>query len=242
MNAKAAWCIVGLVTLVAGSGCKIPEPRISDLAPYVGRRPEAPTPSLPPMPEQKPVEQTHPKLIRATVVIDAGHGGEDPGAIGVGPIPEKEVNLCVATRLARRLAQRGITVVTSRDADYFIELDARAALADRTRADLFVSIHADAAQRTSATGSSIFIARGRPPQSDRAAWSIFDALQRANIECLGVREAGFRVLVGHSRPAVLIECGYLTNSRDAQRLSTSTYQEKLATAIAEGIIAYLAGR
>ncbi len=227
------------MTLAIGSGCQVAEPRISDLKPYVGGPPEAPAPvELPRQPPQ-PVEQTK---LRATVVIDAGHGGEDPGAIGVGPIPEKEVNLRVATKLARRLSERGITVVHSRDGDYFIELDARAALADRTRADLFVSIHADAAQRLSASGSSIYIARGRPKQSDRAARCIFDALQRANIECLGVREAGFRVLVGHSRPAVLVECGYLTNTRDARRLSSATYQETLATAIAEGIFAFLTQR
>jgi len=170
-----------------------------------------------------------------TIVVDAGHGGKDPGALGVGPLPEKTININVAMKLARLLEQRGAHVVTTRDSDRFITLDGRAALAERTRADLFVSIHADAARRASATGATVYIARNAHRESVQAAESILAALERAGIECRGIRRAGFRVLVGHSRPAVLVECGYLTNRAEAQRLSTPSYQAHITEAVAEGI-------
>lgn len=171
----------------------------------------------------------------ATLIVDPGHGGRDPGALGVGPMAEKRVNLAIAGELTRQLKARGARVFATRSTDHFVSLDARAALADRIRCDLFVSIHSDAAPRGNVTGATVYIARNARGASVRAAQRIVAALERAGIQCRGIRRAGFRVLVGHSRPAVLIECGYLTNGAEARRLSTSTYQRKLATAIAEGI-------
>lgn len=176
-----------------------------------------------------------------TIVVDAGHGGKDPGARGVSVSPEKTINLDVALRLARLLEQAGAKVVTTRSSDRFIPLDDRAAMADRTRADLFVSIHADSAQRAGASGTTIYIARNALSQSRHAARSIAAALQRAGIECRGTQSAGYRVLVGHSRPAVLIECGFLTNRADASRLNTAPYRAKLAAAIADGIATHFGG-
>ncbi|MBU0640357.1 MAG: N-acetylmuramoyl-L-alanine amidase [Planctomycetes bacterium] len=173
-------------------------------------------------------------------MVDAGHGGRDPGAIGVGPMHEKDVNLQVAQRVAELLNGWGATVRTTRDHDRFVSLDSRAAFAERCRADLFVSIHADAARRSSAAGATIYIARGANRDSQEAAQSIAAALSRAGIACRGIHGAGFRVLVGHSRPAVLIECGFLTNPREAWRLSTPSYQAHLAKALAEGIADHFA--
>jgi N-acetylmuramoyl-L-alanine amidase len=169
------------------------------------------------------------------VVVDAGHGGRDPGALGIGPQHEKVVNLSVARRLAWLLQRNGADVVTTRNRDVFIPLDDRASMAQRTRTDLFVSIHADAAPRTEATGATVYIARDACARSKRAAECLVDALRRAGIACRGIRRAGFRVLVGHDRPAVLIECGYLTNRSEAYRLAQPSYQAHLATAIAAGI-------
>lgn len=174
-----------------------------------------------------------------TVVVDAGHGGRDPGALGVGPLPEKTVNLSVAMRLARLLAASGIDVVTTRATDRFIPLDGRSEIAEHSHADLFVSIHADSAPNSQVTGATVYIARDAAPQSRRAADCIVGALERAGIECRGIRRAGFRVLVGHSRPAVLVECGYLSNYFEAHRLSQPAHQARLAAAIAEGITHHL---
>jgi N-acetylmuramoyl-L-alanine amidase len=179
-------------------------------------------------------------LLGATLIIDAGHGGRDPGALGEGPVPEKTVNLGVTSRLVNLLRARGATVITTRNSDRFIELDDRAALADQHRVDLFISIHADSCPRPSVTGSTLYIARNAVRESERAAERIAAALKRAGIECRGIRRAGFRVLVGHSRPAVLVECGYLSNPGEAKRLSTASYQTRLAEALADGIANHLA--
>jgi len=171
-------------------------------------------------------------------VVDAGHGGHDPGALGRGPVPEKVVNLDIARRLAERLEEGGANVIMTRSSDRFISLDERAAIADRSRADLFVSIHADSSPRSSVTGMTIYVPRGPGRDSRRAAEAIAAALTRAGLELRGVQTAGYRVLVGHSRPGVLIECGFLSNRREAARLASAGYRDQIAAAIAEGIEDY----
>jgi N-acetylmuramoyl-L-alanine amidase len=159
--------------------------------------------------------------------------------LGIGPLPEKAVNLSIAMRLARLLAASGIDVVTTRSSDHFIPLDGRAEIAERNDADLFVSIHADTNPSSEISGATIYIARDASALSRRAAGSIVNALGRGGVECRGIRRAGFRVLVGHSRPAVLVECGYLSNAFEARRLSQPGHQAKVAAALAEGITNFL---
>lgn len=97
-------------------------------------------------------------LVRS-VVLDPGHGGKDPGAIGPSGLKEKDVNLDVARRLARRLRERGIEVVLTRTSDVFIPLAERSHIANREQPDLFVSIHADAAPRASAAGATTYLVK-----------------------------------------------------------------------------------
>ncbi len=87
-----------------------------------------------------------------TVVIDAGHGGDDEGAVGTGGLTEKELVLDVAGRLARRLRDRGLTVVLTRQDDTFVPLETRTSVANDARADLFISIHANAARSSAPRG------------------------------------------------------------------------------------------
>jgi N-acetylmuramoyl-L-alanine amidase len=176
------------------------------------------------------------------VVIDAGHGGKDPGTRGVSQLPEKTIVLAISNDVAQILRSRGASVTSTRTTDRFLELEERARIAQRAQADLFVSIHADAAQRASASGSTLYISRNASAASQKAARSIQNALIRAGIECRGIHRANFKVLVGHSRPAVLVECGFLTNSTDAARLNTPAYRSKVAQAIAAGIAEHLASR
>ncbi|MBN1488534.1 MAG: N-acetylmuramoyl-L-alanine amidase [Phycisphaerae bacterium] len=193
---------------------------------------------LRPAPPPAPPPPKKTTRISGAVVVDAGHGGKDPGAPGK-PVPEKVIVLDIAQRLSRELAARGADVTMTRSGDTFVELNERAAIADRTRADLFVSLHADAAQRRTASGATLYIARGANTESFRAARRIQSALTAAGIECRGIQQAGFRVLVGHSRPAILIECGFMTNPGDNERLNTPSHRAKLATAIADGITVHL---
>ncbi len=207
--------------IVLTSGCQQP----TKPAPF----PTRPGPQRPP---------TSP-ISGRTVVIDAGHGGKDTGAPGVGPLVEKYVNLAIAMRVADLLQQRGVNVVRTRRDDTFIPLDDRASTADRYAADLLVSIHADSAPNPRATGATIYIAGGATNQSKTAATRINASLSSAGIKTRGVRSAKFRVLVGHARPSVLVECGYLTNTVEASRLASGGYQARVAQAIATGVLDHL---
>jgi N-acetylmuramoyl-L-alanine amidase len=191
-----------------------------------------------PPPRAEPAAAATASLRGATIVVDPGHGGHDPGAQGRSPIPEKTINLDIGRRVAQFLEANGANVTVSRSGDRFIELDGRAALAERTHADLFVSIHADSARRSSADGMTIYVARNSSSDSRRAAQCIAQALQSAGFEVRGVQSAGYRVLVAHSRPAVLVECGFLSNEREAHLLASPDYRARVAEAIAAGIADY----
>ncbi|QNN71714.1 N-acetylmuramoyl-L-alanine amidase [Thermomonas carbonis] len=105
------------------------------------------------------------------ISIDAGHGGQDPGAIGPNGNREKNVTLAIARELARQInATPGMKAHLTRDADVFIPLNRRAVLARGAKADIFVSIHADAAENRSATGSSVYVMSTRGASSQRARW------------------------------------------------------------------------
>lgn len=106
-----------------------------------------------------------------TIVLDAGHGGEDPGAIGRRGTYEKNVTLSIAKRLKRKIdAEPNMRAVMTRNADYFVPLQQRVAIARRVQADLFVSIHADAFIRPEARGSSVYVLSERGATSSAARW------------------------------------------------------------------------
>ncbi len=135
--------------------------------------PPAAEPSAPPGETRKPpAALERPKLARmVTIVVDAGHGGEDPGAKGRRGTYEKTVTLAVARRLKTLIdAEPGMRAVLTRDGDYFIPLAARVDKARRVKADLFVSIHADAFMLPHARGSSVFALSERGATSTAARW------------------------------------------------------------------------
>ncbi|MFK7892484.1 MAG: N-acetylmuramoyl-L-alanine amidase [Granulosicoccus sp.] len=112
-----------------------------------------------------------PPLRDAVIAIDAGHGGRDPGAIGAAQSYEKNITLAIATRLHASLQSRpGVKSVLIRNGDYFIDLRERIRLASQANADVFVSIHADAVERTSARGSSVYALSMDGATSEAAAW------------------------------------------------------------------------
>ncbi len=232
---------IPIALLVIASGCTTAErPALGPLPdPILSTRPPRALPSprqvpLTPLPKPVPIRRA-PQIGPKAIVVDPGHGGKDPGAPGVGAIPEKTVNLKIANQVAGELRARGAHVTLTRSDDRFITLNARAQQAERHNADLFVSIHADAARRASASGTTVYIARNASRQSISAAEAITAAFERAGIKCRGVQRAGYRVLVGHSRPAVLIECGFLSNPTEARLLAQAPYQSKIAAAIVDGI-------
>jgi len=181
---------------------------------------------------------TRPRKPTGTVIIDAGHGGKDPGATSRLGYYEKSVNLQIATRVASLLRRKELNVVMTRDTDTFIELEDRADVGNRNNADLFVSIHADSISDASIRGFTIYIARSAPWSSYNAAQAVSRAMAAVS-SARGIQRANYRVLVHSRGPAVLIEVGYLSNRQDAALLTDSSYQNRLAQVIADGISDFL---
>ena len=177
--------------------------------------------------------------VSGTVVIDPGHGGKDPGATSYHGYYEKTVNLSIARKVASYLENRGARVIMTRNSDTFIELNERAEIANRAGADLFVSIHADSHQNSSQNGYTIYVARSASWSSKKIGIAVDQAMGQTGLASKGMRNADFRVLVRTACPAVLIECGYLTNPSEASLLYDSQFQDRIARAIADGIIASL---
>jgi N-acetylmuramoyl-L-alanine amidase len=172
----------------------------------------------------------------STVVIDAGHGGFDRGGIPSNIIPEKGVALDVARRLRTYLAEDGFRTVMTRSSDTFVTLGRRVAVANAQRRAIFVSIHFNSARRRGANGIETFYASGRAKKL--ASLIQRYAMKTTSGENRGIKKARYYVLRNSRIPAVLIECGFLTNPQDAKRASRSEYRDQLARQIARAIVAY----
>jgi N-acetylmuramoyl-L-alanine amidase len=210
--------------------------------------------SLPPLPSPNNVELPNPNIrtpqprIRSIVpkgkllvVIDPGHGGKDPGAIGISGLEEKDIILPIGRRVAAILQQNGVQAVMTRDSDYFVSLPGRVEMAERANADVFVSIHANSAgaNRPEISGLETYYY----DNGLRLARTVHNRiLQSLNIKDRRVRKARFYVLRKSSMPSILVETGYVTGREDAAKLSTSAYQNQMAEAIAQGILQYLRQR
>jgi N-acetylmuramoyl-L-alanine amidase len=168
-----------------------------------------------------------------TVVIDAGHGGHDRGGIPGQRISEKEMTLDVAQRLKKTLAGDGYQVVMTRENDVFVPLGTRAAIANSYRNAIFVCIHFNSAKRVGANGiETYFYSRDSLPLASAVHHFVAGGAPSPN---RGVRRRGYYVLRRARVPAVLVECGFLTNPAEAAYISNSSYRQKLAEEIAAGI-------
>ena len=172
----------------------------------------------------------------STVVIDAGHGGFDRGGIRANIIPEKGVALDVARRLRTYLADAGLRTIMTRSQDTFVTLDRRVAIANGQRRAIFVSIHFNSAPRRGADGIETFY--GSPRAKKLASLIQRYAMKTTSGENRGIKRAQFYVLRRSRIPAVLIECGFLTNPQDAKRASRPAWRDQLARQIARAIIEY----
>ena len=231
------------------------------------------------------------KLIRSNrdklIVIDAGHGGHDTGAIGGGK-REKDLVLQISRRLERQLKKEGYSVYMTRKKDRFLKLPQRTKIADKKHAAVFISIHANSVpkrKRNKIQGvETFFLQKTRDAKSQRIAQRenkavlkgmnklsrnvVIDSVlsghkivesnklaidvQRRIMTNLhtrykgvrdgGVRHAPFWVLVGASRPSILVEVGYISHPTERKRLFTPRYQELIAKGIAEGVDSYLHNR
>ncbi|EAW32262.1 N-acetylmuramoyl-L-alanine amidase [marine gamma proteobacterium HTCC2143] len=222
------------------------------------------------------------------VAIDAGHGGEDPGASGPGNLREKKVVLAIAKELNYLLKQqKGYQPVMIRNGDYFVGLQKRRGLARKAQADLMVSIHADAFKNSQAHGSSVYALSRKGASSamagvlaedannsdlvggvslgdkdDVLAGVLADLSMAASLDAsiqigtgvvseMGkisrlhsrkVEQANFSVLRSPDVPSILVETGFISNPGEAKKLSTKSYQRKMARAIYNGITRHFAAR
>jgi N-acetylmuramoyl-L-alanine amidase len=174
-----------------------------------------------------------------TVVIDAGHGGHDDGAKSRWGGREKNNALVVAQKLNGKLQGAGFKTVMTRNGDYFVELNDRAKISNRQSNALFVSIHFNHTRRRKIRGTEVYY---KAPVARPVAQRIL-----ANIVALPgcsprfVKTANFRVLRLNEFPAVLVECGYLSNRSEGALCSTAKHQERLAGAIAAALISQRGG-
>lgn len=225
------------------------------------------------------------------VAVDAGHGGEDPGALGPRGVREKDVVMKIAQRLARKLdAAQGYRAVMVRTGDYYLAHRKRTERARDVQANLFVSIHADAFKSPGVDGASVFTLSDRGATSETARWLAesenasdmiggveevvsgteedyllkailevsMDANRSASIEVgerilerIGgitklhkkrVEQAGFLVLKSPDMPSLLVETGFISNPAEAARLNSAAFQDKMASALFEGIRTYMSNR
>ena len=177
---------------------------------------------------------------RAIVVIDPGHGGPDPGAIGIGGIQEKEIVIDVSRQVANLLERQGIQVVLTRPDDRDLDLEPRVQIARQVNATVFVSIHANAISMSRPEINGVETYYYSSPASARLAQSIHNRLlQMTGSRDRGVRSSRFYVLRRTTMPAVLVETGFVTGQEDAPRLAMANYRTLLAEAISRGILEYL---
>ncbi|MEO1620392.1 MAG: DUF3747 domain-containing protein [Cyanobacteria bacterium J06632_3] len=191
----------------------------------------------------RPSAPSSPSIPRArqgqlTVVIDPGHGGRDPGAVGIGGLREKDINDVVSRRIQSTLSARGINVVMTRSTDRELDLQPRVNIAERADADIFVSIHSNAISlsRPDVNGLETYYYSS----GFRLAQTIHNnVLGRTDLRDRGVRRARFYVLVNTSMPAVLVETGFVTGREDAARFRNPQAVNEIADGISAGILQYL---
>lgn len=222
------------------------------------------------------------------IVIDAGHGGHDSGAVAGGK-KEKDLVLQITKKLYKEFKYRGYRVHFTRDSDEFIQLAQRTKIADHDEAKVFISIHANAIANSSRFNvvegvETYFLQKSRDARSQKIALrenaSVLQGTDKLSQDVIidsvlngpkiiqshklaidvqtnivqslkdkysgvvngGVRPAPFYVLVGASRPSILVEVGYITNDKERERLFSSSYQEKLVEGIVKGVTRYITNR
>jgi N-acetylmuramoyl-L-alanine amidase len=175
---------------------------------------------------------------RKLVVLDAGHGAKDSGAVGVTGKYEKNFNLAIVLKTAELLKKESnIDVVLTRSNDTFLELKDRAALANNLKADIFISVHANSSGSSAASGTETYYQR----EASKALANVMHKylVQATGLSDRGVRYGNFHVIRETKMPAVLLEVGYLSNKKDEALLFTDALQNKVAASIVSGIKEYL---
>lgn len=187
-----------------------------------------------------------------TVVIDAGHGGIDPGKVGINKALEKDINLSIAMKLKRYLEQQDIRVIMTRETDIGLyeesdsnkkvrDMKNRLAIMEEIKPELVISVHQNSYPEESVSGMQVFYY-----ETSAKGKSLAELMQQTMIECLQPQKERaakandtYYLLKKTSVPIVIVECGFLSNHAEAQLLVSAEYQEKMAWAIHMGVLRYL---
>lgn len=191
-----------------------------------------------------------------TVILDAGHGGEDGGAVGNGSTYEKDLNLAITLKIGELLEDNGINVVYTRTEDILLydrnvdytnrkkalDLAARVKIAEETPNSIFISIHMNSFPKTQYKGLQVYYSKNHPKSKELALAiqsGVKSDLQPDNTRKITEATSRIFLLDRIERPAVLIECGFLSNYEECRLLSTEIYQNQLAEIISEEIEKYV---
>lgn len=188
----------------------------------------------------EPVEPTNP-LSELTLVIDPGHGGKDPGAIGLGA-KEKDVVLQTGLYLKQYLQKTPIKVEMTRSTDVFIELADRVSYATKVKGSAFVSIHTNAFNGSASGSESYYYRAAENPYTDDSN-KLATYIQKRLVAAMGTKDRGVKkgsyyVIKYNTMPATLVELGFIDNADDNAKLINPAYQQKAAKAIYHGILDY----
>lgn len=179
------------------------------------------------------------------IVLDAGHGGNDPGKVGVNDVLEKDINLQIAQKVRESLEEQGIQVVMTREDDSaedskLEDMKKRVALINEVKPEIVVSIHQNSYSEENVKGAQVFYYT-HSENSKVAAEIMQEELK--NIDSENTREAKgndtFYMLKKTEVPTIIVECGFLSNEMEAEKLVTEAYQNELVNAICMGILRWL---
>lgn len=189
--------------------------------------------------------------VETTVVIDAGHGDQDPGKIGVNDALEKDVNLQIAKKIKKLLEKKKIKVIMTREDDTTLaregggsqkvqDMKARVELINETKPNLAVSIHQNSYPEESVHGAQVFYFT-HSAEGERAAGIMQKALLTVDPENSRQEKAddGYYLLRRTEAPTIIVECGFLSNREEAGKLVDKEYQKKVAEAVVQGIEEYV---
>lgn len=192
------------------------------------------------------LKETFKYMNTSSVIIDPGHGGIDDGKIGVNGEKEKDINLNISLKIKKILEENDIEVVMTREEDGRLadsqteDLKARVDVMNRVRPVLAVSIHQNSYHDAEISGAQVFY-HSSSEEGRRAAEKIRDGIRSADPAQDRENKANdsYYILKYSEVPAVIVECGFLSNPAEAERLVDGEYQEKIAGAVAAGILQYI---
>lgn len=178
------------------------------------------------------------QLKEKLIVLDPGHGGHDPGAIGLSSL-EKDLTLDIALRLNKLLQNSGYNVVLTRETDVYVPLSDRAKIAVQSNARVFVSIHANGSNNLDAAGVETFYAVGAAESMKLAQVVQKNLVNNLKANNRNAKEGSFWVLINNIPTAILVETGFITNAAEEEKLRQELYRQKIAESIYQGIDSYL---